>query len=158
MNPTRSSELASHPHSIALPVQWGDQDAFGHVNNVVYFRWMESARIEYFRWAGLGDMMSSQGAGPILASIKCDFRRQLTYPDSLIVSASIASIGRTSMKMSHLVYSAAQQAVAAEGDSVIVMFDYRAQRPILVADDIRAKIDALEGRNANQSTERPSPA
>jgi acyl-CoA thioester hydrolase len=91
-------------------------------------------------------MMSNQGAGPILASVKCDFRRQLTYPDTLLISASIASIGRTSLKMVHLVYSAAQKEVAAEGDSIIVMFDYTSQRPILVADDIRARINTLEGR------------
>jgi acyl-CoA thioester hydrolase len=139
-------ELAVHPVCITLPVQWGDQDAFGHVNNVIYFRWLESARIEYFRQAGLGAMMSNQGAGPILASVKCDFRRQLTYPDTLLISASIASIGRTSLKMVHLVYSAAQKEVAAEGDSIIVMFDYTSQRPILVADDIRARINTLEGR------------
>ena len=143
-------ELAAHPISTSLPVQWGDQDAFGHVNNVVYFRWMESARIEYFHRAGLGATTANQAAGPILASIKCDFRRQLAYPDMVLVSASIASIGRTSMKMVHLVYSMSQQAIAAEGESVIVMFDYQAQRPILVAEDIRAKIDAVE-RQAGQS-------
>src|SRR5260221_6322189 len=133
--PTRPAELAHHPVLLTWPVQWGDQDAFGHVNNVVYFRWMESARIEYFRQAAIGGM-SNQGAGPILASIKCDFRRQLTYPDTLLVTASVASIGRTSMKMVHWVYSTQQQAVAAEADSVIVMFDYTSQRPILVADAI----------------------
>src|SRR4051794_12836689 len=138
-------ELLAHPIIITLPVQWGDQDSFGHVNNVVYFRWMESARIEYFRQTGVGST-SNQGIGPILASIKCDFRRQLTYPDTLLVSASIASIGRTSMKMMHRVYSITQQAIAAEGDSVLVMFDYSNQRPILIADDIRARIDAFEGR------------
>ena len=95
-------ELAAHSFRVPLSVQWGDQDAFGHVNNVVYFRWFESARIEYFRHAGLAHVMSNQGIGPILASIKCDFKRQLTYPDSLQVTASIASIGRTSLKMTHL--------------------------------------------------------
>ena len=147
MNPKSPPELAGHPIFISLPVQWGDQDAFGHVNNVVYFRWMESARIEYFRQGQLGAAAANQGAGPILASIKCDFRRQLGHPDTVLVSASIASIGRTSMKMVHLVYSTVQQAVAAEGESVIVMFDYQAQRPILVADEIRGKIEALEGRS-----------
>src|SRR5437016_14229524 len=145
----RPPEMADHPVVINWPVQWGDQDSFGHVNNVVYFRWMESARIEYFRQTGVGST-SNQGVGPILASIKCDFRRQLTYPDTLLVSASIASIGRTSMKMAHLVYSTANKAVATEGDSVLVMFDYQAQRPLAVTDDIRAKIDAIEGR-AGQS-------
>jgi acyl-CoA thioester hydrolase len=145
-------ELAAHPVCLELPVQWGDQDAFGHVNNVVYFRWMESARMEYFRRANLGAMTAKRGAGPILASIKCDFRRQLAYPDTVLISASIASIGRTSMRMVHLAYRRAQQAVVAEGDSVIVMFEYGEQRPITVEDDIRATIDALEGRTAQSAS------
>jgi acyl-CoA thioester hydrolase len=145
IDPVRPPELAPHPVLISLPVQWGDQDAFGHVNNVVYFRWFESARIEYFRKAGLGHS-ASQGVGPILASVKCDFRRQLTYPDTLQVTASITSFGRTSMKMIHQLYSMVQKAVAAEGDSVIVMFDYANQRPVPVPQTIRERIDSLEGR------------
>jgi acyl-CoA thioester hydrolase len=137
--------LRPHPHLLTWPVQWGDQDAFQHVNNTIYFRWMESARIEYFHWAGLGEM-SNQGIGPILASIKCDYRRQLTYPDTLMISSSIPSIGRSSIKMVHRIYSTSQQAVAAEGESVIVMFNYDSQRPVRVSDELRAKIEAAEGR------------
>ena len=141
-------ELAEHPVTLKLPVQWGEQDAFGHVNNVVHFRWMESARIHYFDRAGLGHMMSNQGQGPILASIKCDYRRQLTYPDAVLISASITSIGRTSLKMAHRIYSTAQKAVAGEGESVIVMFDYQTQKPVAVSDEIRAIIDALQSQAA----------
>jgi len=143
--PLRPAELDDHALIFTWPVQWGDQDAFGHVNNVVYFRYMESARIEYFRRANLGTVDNS-GVGPILASIKCDFRRQVKYPDELILSASIASIGRTSVKMVHRIYSTKLGAIAAEGDSVLVMFDYQAQKPVVVPDSIRAKIDAFEGR------------
>jgi acyl-CoA thioester hydrolase len=142
-------ELADHPLNIAIPVQWGDQDAFGHVNNVVHFRWMESARIAYFASLLPGTATTNQGVGPILASIKCDFRRQLKYPDTIQVSASITRIGRTSMSMVHRVYSEQQRALVSEGDSVIVMFDYTAQKPAPVPDAFRAKIEALEGRRAN---------
>ena len=142
----RPPELKRQPTVVSLPVQWGDQDAFGHVNNVIYFRWMESARIEYFRLNGLSDLMSNQGLGPILASIKCDYRRQLIYPDTMLVAASVRSIGRTSLQMTHIIYSTVQQSVAAEGESVIVMFNYTTQRPTPVPDSVRQKIDALEGR------------
>jgi acyl-CoA thioester hydrolase len=138
--------VAGHPLQISLPVQWGDQDAFAHVNNVVYFRWIESARIEYFRRAGLQELMAKQGTGSILASVKCDYRRQLTYPDTLLVTASIASVGRTSMKMVHELYSESQKTIAAEGDSVIVLFDYAAQKPVVIGDELRAKIDQFEGQ------------
>lgn len=139
-------ELADYQFSHSIPVFWGDQDAFGHVNNTVYFRWMEIARIEYFEWAGLNELLAQAGIGPILASIKCDFRRQLKYPDTVIVAGKVASMGGASVKMTHLVYSEAQKAIAAEGDSVIVTFDYAAQRPVRIPDPIRVKIDAAEGR------------
>jgi|SRR5262245_55994503 len=145
-NQSQPAELAGHPVVIAWPVQWGDQDAFGHVNNLIYFRWMESARIEYFGRAGIQSAAAQQGTGPILASIKCDFRRQLIYPDTVLISASVASFGRTSMKMVHRVYSTAQQAIAAEGDSTIVMFDYDAQKPVVISEEIRKKIESIEGR------------
>jgi acyl-CoA thioester hydrolase len=157
-NQSQPAELAGQRVVITWPVQWGDQDAFGHVNNVVYFRWMESARIEYFGRAGVQSAAAQQGAvpqgvGPILASIKCDFRRQLIYPDTVLISASVASFGRTSMKMVHRVYSTAQQAIAAEGDSTIVMFDYDAQRPVVVSEEIRGRIEALEGRKFGPKAE-----
>jgi acyl-CoA thioester hydrolase len=142
----RPPELAAHPVIFTLPVQWGDQDAFGHVNGVVYFRWFETARVEYLGRGGLAHLMAGGGQGPILASIQCNYRRQLKHPDSILVSASITQIGRTSMKMRHLVYSQSQQAIAAEGESTVVMFDYAAQRPMAVPDDIRRQIEQLEGR------------
>ena len=140
-------ELAGQPVVVELPIQWGDQDAFGHVNGVVYFRWFETARVEYLNRSGLGHLMSRGGQGPILAAIQCNYRRQLKHPDTILVSASIAQIGRTSMQMRHLVYSQSQQAIAAVGESTVVMFDYTAQRPIAVPDDIRRQIEQLEGRS-----------
>lgn len=139
-------ELAGQPVVVTIPIQWGDQDAFGHVNGVVYFRWFETARVEYLNRGGLGHLMTSHALGPILASIKGDYRRQLKHPDTVLISASITEIGRSSMKMKHLIYSQSQQAVAAEGESTVVMFDYAAQRPTRVPDEVRQKIEQLEGR------------
>lgn len=147
---TKPAELAMHPEAVAIPLQWGDQDAFGHVNNVVFFRWFETARVEYLHRAGLAHMMTGSGIGPILASIKCDYRRQLNHPGSILVSASITHIGRTSLKMAHLVYSQAQGAIVAQGDSTIVCFDYANQRPTPVPAEIRAKIEQMEGRKFDE--------
>jgi acyl-CoA thioester hydrolase len=141
----RPPELADHPVIMPWPVQWGDQDSFGHVNNVVYFRWLESARIEYFAHAQM-PTGQNKSVGPILASVKCDYRRQLNFPDTVLVSTSIAAIGRTSLRMVHRIYSTAQRAVVAEGDSTLVLFDYDAQRPVAVSEEIRARIEKLEGR------------
>lgn len=152
MTSARPAELAVHPEIVTIPIQWGDQDAFGHVNGVMYFRWFETARVEYLHRAGLAHLMSNTGIGPILASIKCDYRRQLSHPDTILVSAGISDIGRTSLKMAHLIYSEKQGAVVAQGDSTIVVFDYASQRPAQVPEAVRAMIEKMEGR---KFAERP---
>lgn len=142
-NPAFSSKF---PIFITLPVQWGDQDAFGHVNNTVYFRWFESARIAYFDRIGLSEMMKAAKVGPILASIGCDYRRQIMYPESVIIGAKVTRIGRTSITMEHELFTQSNQALAAEGKSTIVVFDYATNRPHPVPDAIRQAIEAVEGK------------
>ena len=138
--------LTGYATVIHLPVQWGDMDSYQHVNNIVYFRWFESARIAYLEQIGLKAMYHGAGIGPILAAIDCNYRRQLTYPDTVAVGARISRIGRTSFEMEHVLVSTAQQAVVADGKSTIVTFDYKVQKPIPVPDEIRAAIAAIEGR------------
>jgi acyl-CoA thioester hydrolase len=144
--PPTPPEVAEYPAVLRLPVQWGDQDAYQHVNNVVYFRWFESARIVYLEKIGLKEMYHAQGIGPILAAIACNYRRQLNYPDTVDVGAKITRIGRTSMEMVHVLYSHEQKAVVADGTSTIVAFDYKQQRPTPVPAEIRAKIEEVEGK------------
>jgi acyl-CoA thioester hydrolase len=136
---------SNFPVFITLPVQWGDQDAFGHVNNTVYFRWFESARIAYADRIGLSDMMKTKNVGPILASITCDYRRQITYPETVIVGTKVTRIGRTSLTIEHELFTQSDRALAAEGKSTIVVFDYTANRPHPVPDSIRRAIETLEG-------------
>ena len=142
-----SSRRADYPVVISLPVQWGDQDMFGHVNNTVFFRWFESARIEYLNRIGLSDLKQREQVGPILAAIGCNYRRQLTFPDTVDIGSRVTRIGRTSVTMSHAVWSQRQQALVADGDSTVVVFDYRTQRPVPVPDSIRQAIEKLEGRS-----------
>ena len=143
---TGADLLAEFPVVLTLSVQWGDQDAMQHVNNVVYFRWCESARIAYFGRIGLADRRSQEHVGPILASIRCDFRRQLNFPDTIRIGARIARIGRTSLMMEHRVESLTQQAVVAEAESTMVVFDYASGKPHPVPEELRRAIEALEGR------------
>jgi acyl-CoA thioester hydrolase len=139
-----ASLLDGFPVVYSLPVQWGDQDAFGHVNNTVYFRWFESARIVYGERIGLSRLMADQRIGPILASISCDYRRQITFPDTIHVGARITRIGRSSMTMEHLLVSEAARAVAAEATSVLVVYDYNASKSHPVPAEIRRVIEAVE--------------
>ena len=146
IDPSLESLVAKYPVVIALPVFWGDQDAFGHVNNKITFRWFESARVAYFERIGLIDLFGSERIGPILASTSCDYRRQLRYPDTVHVGVCASRIGRTSLVLEHAIISQSQMAIAAEGRSTIVVFDYRANKSHPVPPPIRQAISDLEGR------------
>lgn len=136
--------LQDYPIILTLPILWGNQDAFGHVNNVVYFRWCESARVAYLNDTGLQDLMSKAKLGPILASIKCDYLRQLNFPDTVRIGARVTRIGNKSVSMEHAIYSDALQAVAAKADSVVVLFDYVQQKSCEIPNDVRQLIEQLE--------------
>jgi len=146
MDAAPSQLLAGFPVIIVMPVQWGDQDAFGHVNNTVYLRWFESARIAYGERMGLSAMMATHKIGPILAAIRCSYLRQLNYPDTVRIGARITRIGRSSMVMEHKVESDATGVIVAEGDSTIVVFNYATNRPTPVTDELRSAVNQLEGK------------
>lgn len=144
-NPSPLS-LDDFPVTVELPVQWGDQDAFGHVNNTVYFRWFETSRIAYLEKLGMADKHSPGDLGPILAAINCNYRLQITWPDQVTIGARVTRIGKTSMTIEHVVWSAAQQAVAADGQSVVVAFNYLTGKTQAVPEEMRRKIEELEGQ------------
>jgi acyl-CoA thioester hydrolase len=136
--------LGRYPLSVTIPVAWGEMDAFQHVNNVVYARWLETARMLYLDRIGLMRRMSEEGVGPILARTVIDYRRPLTYPDSVRVDVTIGRIGGSSFTMSFRVRSETHDVEAATGEQVMVVYDYRAQRTIAVDETLRAAIEALE--------------
>lgn len=138
--------LERWPVSIDLPVAWGEMDAFQHVNNVAYLRWFESARIAYFEATGMMERMKETGLGPILARAALEYRRPVTYPDRVTVGCTISSVGNTSFVMKYRVHSQSQSALVAEGDSVVVMVDYRSGQKVPVDASLREAIRSLEAR------------
>jgi acyl-CoA thioester hydrolase len=134
------------PAAVRIPVQWGDMDAFQHVNNVVYLRWLESARVEYLAATRIDEIMEATGTGPILASVQCTFRQQVRFPDAVWIGARMTRMGASSMRVTHQIISETQQRVVAEGESGVVYFDYKNQRPIAIPDEVRRRIEAAEGK------------
>ncbi len=147
-------ELADFTNITVLPVQWGDMDAFAHVNNVVYFRWFESGRIALLDELSSDVKMQAGKVAPILASIKCDYRRQLHFPDTVHVGSRVSRLGRTSADIQHVVFSEKQSAIVAEGLSVIVFFDYATNRPVRIPDALREQFgDAGHGSQTGHGEE-----
>jgi len=130
---------------LELPVIWADQDAMGHVNNTVFLRWFESARIAYLERLDLLHDPDRSSIAPILASVTCDFRQQVRYPDTVLIGASVERIGNSSLTVRHRVTSRSTGQVVAEGQSVMVLFDYEAQRSVPISTKLRSAIGELGG-------------
>jgi acyl-CoA thioester hydrolase len=145
----------STPHSIldgysvviSIPLLWGDHDEFGHVNNLVYLRWCETVRVVYLERVGLWVPLPPQGVGPILASIHCDYKRPLTFPDTVDVGARVTRIGNSSIQMDHVVVSRNLEAVAAEVSSTLVLLDYSSNQSVPVTAETRRIIGEMESRS-----------
>ena len=137
--------LPDFPVTISRPVQWGEQDGFGHINNMHFIRWFESARIAYLLKCEIE--MTSERIGPILASVSCNFRKQVKFPDTVTVGARVTRIGRSSMRIEHQLWSEQHQVVAADGDSTVVMFDYQEQCPFEIPRELRTRVEALENKS-----------
>jgi acyl-CoA thioester hydrolase len=134
------------PVLLSIPVAWGDMDSMGHVNNTVYLRYFESARIAYFERVGFLEEMGVSGVGPILASTRCRFRLPLSYPDQVSVGASVSEIQADRFLMLYRIVSETKGALAAEGDGLIVAYDYREKRKSPLPARVRERIEALENR------------
>lgn len=150
-NVSRPSDLTGYAALVTVGVQWGDQDAFGHVNNAVPLRWFESSRIRLLEENGLGHVMNGSDLVPVVASIACRFRRQLTYPDTVLVGTRVAELGGVRMKLAHVVYSHAQQRIVADGETVVAFFDRHAQRPTRIPPQVRTTLEPSDGATARGS-------
>lgn len=136
--------LGRYPVSVTIPVAWGEMDAFHHVNNVVYARWLETARMQYLERIGFDRQTGDDGKGPILARTVIDYRLPINYPDRVRVDVTVTRIGNSSFTMGLRVFSEAQQAVAATGEQVMVVYDYGAGKTAPVGDALRAAIERVE--------------
>jgi acyl-CoA thioester hydrolase len=136
--------LDAYPVIIEIPIAWGDMDAFQHVNNTVYFRHFESARIAYFEKIEAMQVMEETGVGPILAATNCVYKIPLTYPDTVFVGARVDRIEEDRFTMSYATVSNKHGKLAASGTGAIVTFDYRKGCKAPVPEEIIVRIHSLE--------------
>ena len=128
---------------MTIPVHWGDMDALSHVNNVVYFRWLESSRVTLIDSLKAVADSKMHGIGPILASAKCDYRLQTRFPDTVSVASRIDHVGRTSVRLKQVVVSHEQRAIVAEGEAILVLYNYHAGKPVPIEGVLRSALETM---------------
>lgn len=137
------------PVSMKLRLDWSELDLFGHINNVMYFKYLQASRVNYWDKLGLDKLGGDQVLGPLLASTHCDFRKPLYYPGHIEIRASIEFMKNTSFGIYHRIINENGE-LAAEGHDVIVLFNYRLGEKVPIPGEIRKKIEELEGRSFTQ--------
>jgi acyl-CoA thioester hydrolase len=122
-----------------IPLRWGDMDAMAHLNNVVYFRLMEEARIQWFQALGFSTLPTGEAA--ILAHVSCDFVRAMVYPGTAVVRQSMTRLGNSSVELALTIERSDEPGVLyAKGRSVIVWFDYQANKAMPWPAAVRQKL------------------
>jgi acyl-CoA thioester hydrolase len=136
--------LATYPIVVRIPVQWGELDAYGHVSNVVFFSYFESARVRYLERCGFIESYDRHKIGVILHSTSCRFRRPLFYPDTALVGTRAAEQAYDRFTMAYEIVSEASGASVAEGEAIVVSYDYNSREVVPIPEDVRAAILRLE--------------
>ena len=126
-------------HTEIIPIRWGDMDAMGHVNNTVYFRYMEQARISWFD--GLGVRLSPRGEGPVIINASCTFMKQLVYPGDVEVRTYAGKVGNSSFETwLEMRPSYDPETVYAEGAAKVVWVDLDRGKSTALPEKIRQVI------------------
>lgn len=133
-------ELAHYPIIHQQPIHWGEMDAFNHLNNVVYYRYAESARIGYLQALGMfdGNMVT------VLAQSSCQYLRPVIFPDILLLGVRCQRLGTTSIVIEYSYYSMAQAAIVATAEAVIVRLESNGQDKKPWTNEERERLLALE--------------
>lgn len=127
---------------MSMPIRWGDMDAFGHVNNTVYFRYMEQVRISWFEQLGIIGGADS-GQGPVIVNASMDFLRQLHYPGDVIGRMSVGKPGRSSFDTGFELTRADEPGTLyARGAARCVWIDYAAGKSVPLPERLRAMIES----------------
>ena len=123
-----------------IPIRWGDMDAYGHVNNTVYFRYMEQARVEFLEQ--LGFKVMPKGSAPVIINASCTFLIPLNYPGVVEVRMFCGHPGRSSVPTHYEIRRQDDDTIHATGDSKMVWMDVASGKSVPIPDELRSQLPA----------------
>jgi len=134
--------IEQHPIRTKINVAWGEMDALQHVNNVVYFRYFETARIDFFTQLGFLKDLQVTGVGPVISENNARYKRPVTFPDTVHVGVKISDIEHDRFMMHYTVFSESQDAVTTIGSSQVVMFNFKTGKKAQLNDELLTALKA----------------
>lgn len=132
--------------TIKIPVQWGEMDSANHVNNLIYLRWAESARIEYFARMGMDISFQPGGTGPILGWQDCKYIFPMTFPDTAIIGCRVVEILADRFMVETAIFSQKHQRIAAIAKQSIIPYSYADLKKVAMPKEWVEQIQRIENK------------
>ena len=126
-------------HTTRIPVRWGDMDYYGHVNNTVYFRFCEQARVEWIEALGFA-VDPNRGEGPVVINASCTFLLPVNYPATVVVKVYAGMPGRSSVMTWYKIFVEGDERLYAEGASKVVWMDMATNKSVPIPDGLRGML------------------
>ena len=126
-------------HVERIPLRWGDMDAMGHVNNTMYFRFMEQARIGWFD-ALIPEQEAWNETGIVIANASCNYKRPMVYPVLVEVKLFVGPPGGSSVPTYYEMHLDGDRHLYADGAATVVFIDLSKQKPRRIPEGIRARL------------------
>jgi len=133
-----------YPHRLPIQTRWKDNDVYGHVNNVEYYSFFDTAINAWLIREGGLDIERGEVIGLCVES-HCEFKAALTFPESIEVGLRVGKLGKSSVRYELGIFRAggADDEVTAEGHFVHVFVDRETRRPVPIPDPLRACMERL---------------
>lgn len=124
------------PVKLTLRLDWSEMDLFGHINNVMFFKYIQASRVNYWEHVGFMSRYFVEKIGPILVSSGCQFNKPLFYPDTITVEVRIEFIKTTSIGLHHRILNGKNE-ICAEAHDVIVLFDFHKNLKVPIPEELK---------------------
>lgn len=127
-------------NQLLLRLDWSEMDLFGHINNVSYFKYLQASRVNLWEHTEMDAYFTHHRLGPALAKTECTFLKPLFYPGTIKIDCFVKQIRTTSFQLHHFIYDASGE-LCAEGEDVIVFFDYSNHKKVPLTKELIAQLE-----------------
>lgn len=138
----RDAPRSSFPHFLAIPTRWMDNDVYGHVNNVVYYSYFDTAVNQFLIERGVLDIHKGDVVGFVVDS-GCAYFSSITFPDVIHAGIRVAKLGNSSVRYEIALYRNDDEQPAAAGHFVHVYVDRRANRPVPIPGAVKLVLGTI---------------
>ncbi len=125
------------PFPIKQKVLWGEMDAFNHINNVIYFRYFETGRIEFFNKTNLWQMYLDENIRIVVGKLDCNYIKEVMHPAEIEIAVGIKKIGTTSLTVHQKITCNGE--IVAHGEGIIVATNPKTGKPIAWSEKLRVE-------------------